>query len=47
VPWQHSLTIAEQLRSVDVEVQLVESGDHRLSEPGDMQRLTGTVGKLL
>jgi dipeptidyl aminopeptidase/acylaminoacyl peptidase len=47
VPWQHSLTIAEQLRSVDVEVLLVKSGDHRLSEPQDMHRLTETVGQLL
>jgi pimeloyl-ACP methyl ester carboxylesterase len=47
VPWQHSLTIAEQLRSTDVDVLLVKSGDHRLSEPQDMQRLTETVGQLL
>jgi pimeloyl-ACP methyl ester carboxylesterase len=47
VPWQHSLIIAEQLRSADVEVLLVKSGDHRLSEPQDMQRLTETVGQLL
>jgi pimeloyl-ACP methyl ester carboxylesterase len=47
VPWQHALTIAEKLRSADVEVQLVKSGDHRLSEPQDLQRLFRTVEQLL
>ncbi len=46
VPWEHALTIARQLRSDDVEVQLVKSGDHRLSEPTDIRRLIATVSAL-
>ena len=46
VPWETSLTIARQLHSEDVEVQLVKVGDHRLSEPRDLLRLLGTVGRL-
>jgi pimeloyl-ACP methyl ester carboxylesterase len=46
VPWEHSLTIASQLRSDDVEVQLVKDGDHRLSTPRDLERLVLTVARL-
>ncbi len=47
VPWQTSERIAEKLRSRDVETVLVENGDHRLSELPDLERLCGTVGRLL
>ena len=47
VPWGHALRIAAQLRSTDVEVQLLKSGGHRLSEPPDLARLLRTVGLLL
>jgi pimeloyl-ACP methyl ester carboxylesterase len=47
VPWRQSLLLAERLRSRDVELQLVKSGDHRLSEPGDLQRLFRTLEALL
>lgn len=47
VPWQNSLAIAEALASDDVEVQLVKNGDHRLSEPQDLERLFNTLAKLL
>ena len=46
VPWEHSLTIARQLRSTDVEVQLVKDGDHRLSTEQDLERLVLTVARL-
>jgi pimeloyl-ACP methyl ester carboxylesterase len=46
VPWEEALIIARQLRSADVEVQLVKSGDHRLSEPADIRRLIATVAGL-
>ncbi len=46
VPWETSLTIARQLRSDDVEVHLVKSGDHRLSGDRDLRRLLFTVGRL-
>jgi len=47
VPWTTSDRIAHQLRSEDVEVTFVKSGDHRLSEPSDLNRLTRTLGALL
>jgi hypothetical protein len=46
VPWQDALRIAEQLQSVNVEIQLVKSGDHRMSQPQDIKRLLHTIGKL-
>ncbi|MGL4565177.1 MAG: hypothetical protein ACRCVD_07775, partial [Halioglobus sp.] len=47
VPWQLALLLAEKIRSPDVEVLLVKNGDHRLSEPADLQRLRSTVERLL
>ncbi len=47
VPWQTALKIMERVRSEDVEVQFVKGGDHRLSEPHDIERLTRTVNALL
>lgn len=47
VPWQTAQKIMEKIRSTDVEVQFVKSGDHRLSEPHDIDRLLRTVGALL
>ncbi len=46
VPWPTSLRIAERLTSLDVEVTLVKSGGHRLSEPRDLERMCGIVGRL-
>jgi len=47
VPWQTALRIQEKLRSADVEVILVKEGDHRLSEPEDLERLGRTLAALL
>ncbi|MBT3306793.1 MAG: alpha/beta hydrolase [Alphaproteobacteria bacterium] len=47
VPWQTSLRIADALRTSDVETLLVKNGDHRLSEPHDLNRLCRTVERLL
>ena len=47
VPWELALSLAEKLRSTDVEVQLVKEGDHRLSEPEDLRRLLVTAEQLL
>ncbi len=47
VPWKTSLRIAENLRSTDVETLIVKNGDHRLSEPLDLDRLCRTLGRLL
>ncbi len=47
VPWQTSLRLAERLRSGDVEVTLVKAGEHRLSEPHDLDRLCAVLATLL
>ena len=47
VPWQTSLRLAERLAGADVAVTLVKSGDHRLSEPDDLARLTATLDALV
>ncbi len=47
VPWQISLQIAKKIRSQDVEILFVKGGDHRLSEPDDLDRLCQTLDLLL
>ena len=47
VPWSTAGRIMEQVTSDDVEVTYVKSGDHRLSEPHDLARLTRTLDGLL
>ncbi len=47
VPWEHSLTLAQKLRSDDVEIQFIKDGDHRLSRPEDLVRLQRTIAALL
>lgn len=39
VPWQTSVRLAEQLSSEDVTVELIKSGDHRLSKPHELARI--------
>ena len=46
VPWQTALTLAERLRSADVQVTLVKDGDHRLSRPQDIALLIATIESL-
>ena len=47
VPWRNSLTLAERLRSADVQTIFVKDGDHRLSRDPDIALLIATVGALL
>jgi pimeloyl-ACP methyl ester carboxylesterase len=47
VPWATALTIANRLRSADVQVQLVKDGDHRLSREQDIALLLRTLDALL
>jgi pimeloyl-ACP methyl ester carboxylesterase len=47
VPWATALNIQDALVSDDVTVQLVKSGDHRLSEAEDLMRLERTLEALL
>lgn len=46
VPWQTSLRLLERLESEDVTLTLVKNGDHRLSTPGDIDRLCALVDDL-
>jgi len=47
VPWPTSLQLVQMLQSADVEVQFVKAGDHRLSQPHDLDRLGRTLDALL
>ena len=47
VPWTHALKLVEALAGPDVTFTLVKDGDHRLSRPQDLQRLTGEVEALI
>lgn len=43
VPWRHSIALAEQLTGGDVLLDLVEGGDHRLSQPADLTRMINAI----
>ena len=47
VPHSISLRIQERLTAEDVVVQLIKDGDHRLSRPRDLTRLTAAVEELV
>jgi pimeloyl-ACP methyl ester carboxylesterase len=46
VPYTHALALAETLTSPDVQIHLSRTGDHRLSTPPDIARLTATLEQL-
>jgi alpha-beta hydrolase superfamily lysophospholipase len=46
VPWRHSLALVDLLAGADVELTLIKDGDHRLSAPHDLKRLTATIAAL-
>jgi len=46
VPWQLSLELAEQLVSEDVGLHFIKNGDHRLSEPHEIDRLIELIEAL-
>lgn len=47
VPWRTALRLAEHIGGDNVEVTLVKSGDHRLSEPADIARLEALLEGLI
>ena len=47
VPWRTALDIADTVVGGDVDVILVPEGDHRLSAPRDLARLTRVVDEVL
>ena len=46
VPWTHAISLVERL-SGDAVLSLVKDGDHRLSRPQDLRRLTHSVEELI
>jgi pimeloyl-ACP methyl ester carboxylesterase len=46
VPWQHALKLNERLSGNPV-LTLIKEGDHRLSTPADLARLTAALDELL
>ncbi len=46
VPWDRSQHLQQVLRSADVQLTLVKSGDHRLSRDGDIALLLATVAEM-
>ena len=47
VPWTHATGLMERLAHDDAVLTLIADGDHRLSRPQDLQRLTRAVGGLI
>lgn len=47
VPWTLSRLVAERLASADVVLTAIKDGDHRLSRPQDLARLTAAVDELV
>lgn len=46
VPWNHAMTLVEHLAGDPVTLTLIKDGDHRLSTPEDIIRLTGAVAAM-
>jgi hypothetical protein len=47
VPWAHALKLAQAMDSREVVFTLVKDGDHRLSRPQDIDRLTRAVNEMV
>jgi dipeptidyl aminopeptidase/acylaminoacyl peptidase len=47
VPWSHAMRLVDALTSTDVTIHLSKTGDHRLSTPEDIARLTQTIAALI
>lgn len=43
VPWSHAIELVEHLPGDDVSLTLIKDGDHRLSRPEDLERLTAAI----
>jgi pimeloyl-ACP methyl ester carboxylesterase len=47
VPWRHATQLMERLAFDDAVLTLVRDGDHRLSRPGDIERLIEAVEAMI
>ena len=46
VPWKHALKLVKAYQGEDVQLTFIKNGDHRLSEPADIELLLQTVDML-
>jgi hypothetical protein len=46
VPWRHALELAQAIKGDDVVFSLIKDGDHRLSRPLDIERLTAALDEV-
>ena len=46
VPWRHALSLFHEIESPDAVFTLIKDGDHRLSRPGDLERISAAVAEL-
>jgi dipeptidyl aminopeptidase/acylaminoacyl peptidase len=46
VPWTTSLRLLERLECSDARLTLIKGGDHRLSEPGQIEAMLAAVAEL-
>ena len=47
VPWTHAMRLVEQIQSRDVVVELIKSGDHRLSDADGIGRMCDLLDELV
>jgi pimeloyl-ACP methyl ester carboxylesterase len=47
VPWSHALTLFQAVKSTDKVFTLIHDGDHRLSRPQDLKRMTSVAEELV
>jgi pimeloyl-ACP methyl ester carboxylesterase len=45
VPWRHAVELVARLAQDDVVLSLIKDGDHRLSRPEDIERITDAVAE--
>ena len=46
VPWKTSLKLASMISTDDIDINLVKNGNHRLSNPKDLSKLTTMIDKM-
>jgi pimeloyl-ACP methyl ester carboxylesterase len=46
VPWRHAFALAHRLPADDVVLTMIQDGDHRLSRPQDIARITAAVAEM-
>jgi pimeloyl-ACP methyl ester carboxylesterase len=47
VPWETSITLAEQVMSDEVTLTLIKDGDHRLNRPADLALMMDALARML